>query len=1055
MAITAAALQVEVTANTSRARQELSNFGRSLQGTMSQGVGHVRDFSNAIEQVGPRIVGMGVALGGLAAVRILTPITRAVMGIGQEALGAYMETERLTLSLQSMSAMELVNTGAATDFGSAMAQSGERAQELLEWMRQLAIESPFSVQDVAPMMRLGMVFGFNSEQAKRLTEATMNMSAALGFSGPDMERVIRALGQMNTKGKVTNEELMQMAEIGVPGLRILADAAGVSTAEMQQLISKGLVPAGPAIETIVRGFEKYEGTSTASAGTMMGLIASFQDLKSIWEVDFFSPVFKTAQESINKIVVDLQDPRVREALKSWGEDLGESVSTGLSAVETKVLDIIDSWTQLESLEMPEMPSWVQAGAAVFGGRVDVENKGMNEEGVIDVDARVVTIDWTDPTGAGLKTSFDAEAQVTKIDQTSVTSGGNKFTKGLVFDATGKITHVDWNKGANKDGSSSFMFSYDVQADVKKIVWGDETNPEAMTYTYNATTDITKVTYKGREFVEEGDAGQIFALRAVFEVGRQSLRDAILRAFGADPVLIDAQFNARPSGNYVDPESQPWSDDLSGQFPRLESSLETSMRVVIDTNADTLTAMGFHLTENSATAPDASMVVIPQTDTSVIQAQLDRGKYWLHFTPIIDQAPSLYRQGERQAYARGTKFHPGGMAIVGEEGPELVNLPRGSSVLTARQTRALLSRYPGYAEGVGGEPAPWVPLPASFGDTTGMFTAAIDAAAKKISGAGSDFKSEIRQAISEFSGQLQGVPGLFGTSPVTTEQMDDAKLGIPQNFADDYVRRLTDEVMNGVDWEGVDMADAAQRAGIDPSLPVQAQLKLFSKAWQDQSLFADPKNLDLINMDAVKAQLLQTQAAESGSENIMALFGIGDEALVASIGSLGLQVQSGLSEWLTQNGMENVGAQLAAGLGTGVGGTTAVGEGAGASVTTWTSSDDAEKVYAAAGTAIGDGISRHTVVVPTVQTPNATDAVLDDAVPDPVGGEGRPKPQAQSSINIAGSSGSGLVKAASQMLARAEQTVAAASARPVEVNVTVNKPYEVELLVRRLERMMRA
>ena len=31
------------------------------------------------------------------------------------------------------------------------------------------------------------------------------------------------------------------------------------------------------------------------------------------------------------------------------------------------------------------------------------------------------------------------------------------------------------------------------------------------------------------------------------------------------------------------------------------------------------------------------------------------------------------------YAGGTNFHPGGPAIVGERGPEMVNLPRGSSV----------------------------------------------------------------------------------------------------------------------------------------------------------------------------------------------------------------------------------------------------------------------------------------------------------------------------------------------------------------------------------------
>lgn len=41
-----------------------------------------------------------------------------------------------------------------------------------------------------------------------------------------------------------------------------------------------------------------------------------------------------------------------------------------------------------------------------------------------------------------------------------------------------------------------------------------------------------------------------------------------------------------------------------------------------------------------------------------------------------------------AFAKGTNNAPGGMALVGEQGPELVNLPRGSKVLTAARTRAM-------------------------------------------------------------------------------------------------------------------------------------------------------------------------------------------------------------------------------------------------------------------------------------------------------------------------------------------------------------------------------
>jgi tape measure domain-containing protein len=42
------------------------------------------------------------------------------------------------------------------------------------------------------------------------------------------------------------------------------------------------------------------------------------------------------------------------------------------------------------------------------------------------------------------------------------------------------------------------------------------------------------------------------------------------------------------------------------------------------------------------------------------------------------------------YAMGTNFAPGGLAMVGERGPELVNLPRGSKVNTANQTRNILN-----------------------------------------------------------------------------------------------------------------------------------------------------------------------------------------------------------------------------------------------------------------------------------------------------------------------------------------------------------------------------
>lgn len=44
----------------------------------------------------------------------------------------------------------------------------------------------------------------------------------------------------------------------------------------------------------------------------------------------------------------------------------------------------------------------------------------------------------------------------------------------------------------------------------------------------------------------------------------------------------------------------------------------------------------------------------------------------------------------KGFARGTNYAPGGPALVGEQGPELINLPRGSQVFPTPQTNAMLS-----------------------------------------------------------------------------------------------------------------------------------------------------------------------------------------------------------------------------------------------------------------------------------------------------------------------------------------------------------------------------
>ncbi|PIC87984.1 hypothetical protein CSV72_02215 [Sporosarcina sp. P20a] len=99
------------------------------------------------------------------------------------------------------------------------------------------------------------------------------------------------------------------------------------------------------------------------------------------------------------------------------------------------------------------------------------------------------------------------------------------------------------------------------------------------------------------------------------------------------------------------------------------------------------------------------------------------------TPSVSVGAPSGGRGGPKAYAKGTRFHPGGDAIVGDGGgmellrypngemalspstATMMNLPRGTEVLTHHKTMNYLNRVPAYAEGVGfsgGAPEPILP-----------------------------------------------------------------------------------------------------------------------------------------------------------------------------------------------------------------------------------------------------------------------------------------------------------------------------------------------------------
>src|SRR5690606_3529735 len=105
-----------------------------------------------------------------------------------------------------------------------------------------------------------MALGFAAEEVIPMMRSLGNAAAGLGGSAELIDRLSLALGQMRAKGKVSAEEMRQLAEAGIPAWEMLAKAIGVSIPAAMEMAQKGAISAAKAVPVIVAGMnDRFAG----------------------------------------------------------------------------------------------------------------------------------------------------------------------------------------------------------------------------------------------------------------------------------------------------------------------------------------------------------------------------------------------------------------------------------------------------------------------------------------------------------------------------------------------------------------------------------------------------------------------------------------------------------------------------------------------------------------------------------------------------------------------------------------------------------------------------
>ena len=153
-----------------------------------------------------------------------------------------------------------------------------KADEFLSSLTEFASSTPFGYDDLTAISKTLLAYGYNQDELLPLLEKIGDAGSAVGMSNADMAYVATALGRMRTTNKTTLEYLNPLLERGIDVWRYLAEASGKTKEQVQEMVSKGLVPGAKAAEAIAdyMGYE-YLGSMQKQSETYAGLVSTLED----------------------------------------------------------------------------------------------------------------------------------------------------------------------------------------------------------------------------------------------------------------------------------------------------------------------------------------------------------------------------------------------------------------------------------------------------------------------------------------------------------------------------------------------------------------------------------------------------------------------------------------------------------------------------------------------------------------------------------------------------------------------------------------------------------
>lgn len=247
-------------------------------------------------------------------------------------------------------------SGAKIGFSTLLGET--EGQNMMDKIDQFAKETPFKTSGVISNVQKMMAYGWDSSRVISDMETIGDAAAATGKGDEGLASIVYALSEIRSKGKLSTQELNQLASAGIKAKQYLAQGLGYGTddagmAKLMADLEDGAVGANQAIELILKGMEEFDGMMDKTANeTVEGLWSQIEDA---FEINVFRRWGQGLQDGAKKgfgSIVDLLDSS-EGALKDFGDlcyDIGKELSNWTADKLENVIEDIKAITQTDAFK---------------------------------------------------------------------------------------------------------------------------------------------------------------------------------------------------------------------------------------------------------------------------------------------------------------------------------------------------------------------------------------------------------------------------------------------------------------------------------------------------------------------------------------------------------------------------------------------------------------------------------------------------------------------------------------------------------------------------------